>query len=372
MEVKFFDYPELYKKNKKDFLKIFDDVCSRGAFILQNDLKEFESNLAKFLNVKHAIGVADGTNAISLGLRASNIRPGDEIIIASHTYIATASAIHEIGARPIFADIGDDFLLCPKKAERKITAKTKAIMPTQLNGRCCDMHAFEELCRRYDLDLYEDAAQGLGASYRNKMAGTFGKFGTISFYPAKVLGCFGDGGALITNDDSVADFVRRYRDHGRDNDGQVVCWGTNSRLDNLQAAFLDFKLKTYKDDVLRRRELADRYFNGLKNIEEIKLPPQPAYEPNFDVYQNFEAAFNRRDELQNYLSECGVRAIPQWSGKAVHHFDCLGFGKEKFLDLEMTDWFFERCLMLPLNMALTDGQVEYVIKCIKQFYSKMK
>lgn len=370
MNVPFFDYPHIYERNKEELLKIFDEVCSRGAFILQRDLEEFETSLAEFLNAKYAIGLADGTNAISLGLRSRGIGEGDEIIIASHTYIATAAAIREVGGTPVFADIDDDFMLCPKSAEEQITEKTKAIMVTQLNGRCCDMEKFAKICSEKNIDLYEDSAQGLGASYRGKNAATFGKFGTISFYPAKVLGCFGDGGALVTNDDDVADFVSLYRDHGRDQQGKVIAWGSNCRLDNLQAAFLNFRLKNYSEDMTRRRAIATKYCDGLKDIEEVYLPPSPDSDTHFDVYQNFEVAFERREELKSYLLEKGIRAIPQWNGTPVHHFEKLGYGKQKFSHLPKTDWFFDRCLMLPMNMSISDEQVNYVVRSISDFYSK--
>ena len=172
-----------------------------------------------------------------MGLKACGVKPNDEIIISSHTYIATAAAIKLVGAEPVFADIGEDFLLSSKKVEEKITNKTVGIMPTQLNGRCCNMDEIMSVAKENNIMVFEDSAQGLGASYKGKKAGTFGSFGTISFYPAKVLGCFGDGGAVMTNDDQIANKLSLLRDHGRDINGEVVAWGTNSRLDNLQVHF---------------------------------------------------------------------------------------------------------------------------------------
>ena len=249
--VPFFDYPGIYNRFKNEFDDIFSDVCSRGSFILQNDLHNFENDLADYLKVKHAIGVADGTNAIYLGLKALEIGEGDEVIISSHTYVATANAIEMVGAKTIFADIDEHNLLCPISAASKINSKTRAIMPTQLNGRCANMDALRKLVNDNNLLLTEDSAQGLGAMYGDEYAGTFGSFGTLSFYPAKLIGCFGDGGAIMTNDDILAQKLIAMRDHGRDENGEVKMWGTNSRLDNLQAAFLSLRLKHFSEDVER-------------------------------------------------------------------------------------------------------------------------
>ena len=368
-EIPFFDYPAIYKRYESDFDRIFKDVCSRGAFILQDDLTKFEQNLATFLGVGTATGVADGTNAIILGLKACGIGSGDEVIIASHTYIATAAAVKIVGAEPIFADIGEDFLFCPKSAEKLITKKTKALMPTQLNGQCCQMDQIEALANNYDLMLFEDSAQALGAKFRGKSAGTFGMFGTLSFYPAKVLGCFGDGGAILTNDKGVADRISLLRDHGRDAGGEVVDWGTNSRLDNLQAAFLDFRLRSYSEDMLRRRSIAAMYDEAFSGYPELSLPRAPTSDCYFDIYQNYELAAENRDELRGWLLNKGIKTIVQWAGSPVHHFSNLGYGREKFSHLEKTNWFFDRCLMLPMHMSLSDADVNYIIEQVSAFYA---
>ena len=371
--VPFFDYPSIYKRFQGEFDQIFQDVCSRGAFILQKDLEEFEAELANFLNVKHVLGVADGTNAMYLGLQALGIGIGDEVIISPHTYVATANAIQMVGASTIFADIDQDYLLCPKAAASKITKQTKAIMPTQLNGRCADMPGLRALTKNNKLFLTEDSAQGLGARYGNEFAGTFGSFGTLSFYPAKLIGCFGDGGAIMTNDHGLAEKMRAMRDHGRDETGKVTMWGTNSRLDNLQAAFLRLRLKHFDEDIERRREIADHYQRGLGNLSEMGLPPSSDDgSPHFDVFQNYECTADRRDQLRVFLQDKGIGTLIQWGGVPVHHFDGLGYGKEKFTDLSNTDQFFERCLMLPMNMSLTNSDIDYVIASIVDFYLKNK
>ena len=172
-------------------------------------------------------------------------------------------------------------------------------MPTQLNGRCCNMDEIMSVAKENNIMVFEDSAQGLGASYKGKKAGTFGSFGTISFYPAKVLGCFGDGGAVMTNDDQIANKLSLLRDHGRDINGEVVAWGTNSRLDNLQAAFLKFRLSNYSQDIERRREIAELYYKGLKELKTLHLPPSPSDKNHFDVYQNFEITTEKETNFKS-------------------------------------------------------------------------
>lgn len=368
--IEFFNYSGLYTRHEKEIDKIFKDVCSRGAFILQEDLKRFEKNLSEQLDGALVLGVADGTNAMVLGLMAAGIGTGDEVIIASHTYVATANALGMVGAKPVFADIGSDNLMDVVSAEKKISNKTKAIMPTQLNGRCCAMDSVCALAEKYGLAVFEDSAQGLGAQYKGKYAGTFGLFGTVSFYPAKTLGCFGDGGAIITKDKLFYKKIEALRDHGRDSSGKVVAWGTNCRLDNLQAAFLDFKLGKLHEDISRRREIAEKYNLGLSHIRELQLPPAPSTDVHYDVYQNYELAAKDRDRLRAFLEEKGVKTIIQWGGVPVHHFEALGFGKAKFSDLTCTDDFFEKCMMLPVNMSLSDADVNHIIDAVNEFYEQ--
>jgi dTDP-4-amino-4,6-dideoxygalactose transaminase len=251
--------------------------------------------------------------------------------------------------------------------EQRITARTKAIMPVQINGRTCDMDALRAVADRHGLMIVEDAAQALGSRFNGQSAGTFGLFGTISFYPAKLLGCFGDGGAIVTNDDAVAARIALLKDHGRNEQGRVVAWGYNSRLDNLQAAVLDYKLKSFPSEIERRRQVAAAYQSGLGDLPQLTLPPAPGSDPrHYDVYQNYELEADRRDELRAYLDSNGVKTIVQWAGTPVHQFRELGFTVE----LPRTDAFFERCFMLPMNAAITDVEFDYIVKLIRAFYGR--
>ena len=365
-EIPFFNYPALFRSKEKEIMATLHDVLSRGAYILQKDLEDFEKKIQTLIHVKHAIGVADGTNALKLALLAAGIGQGDEVIMSSHTYIATAASAYFTGAKPVLVECGKDHMIDPQSVETAITSKTKVIMPTQLNGRTCDMDALKQIANGHGLIIIEDAAQALCSKYKDQCAGTFGLAGTFSFYPAKLLGCFGDGGAVVTNDDRFAEKINLLRDHGRDENGEVVSWGTNSRLDNMQAAVLNLKLKFFANEIERRRQIASMYTDALENIEGIILPPAPDEDHlHFDVYQNYELESDHRDELKSYLADRGVGTLIQWGGKAVHQLSGLGFDD---ISLPVVEKMTGRFLMLPMHTALEDDDVNYICKSILNFY----
>jgi dTDP-4-amino-4,6-dideoxygalactose transaminase len=259
-------------------------------------------------------------------------------------------------------------MLDPESVRKLITPKTRAIMPTQLNGRCCDMEAIMAIAKEFNLIVLEDAAQGLGAKHKGIGVGAFDKGGTISFYPAKNLGSFGDGGGFVTNDKEMYEKVMLLRDHGRNDDGVFVMWGFNSRLDNLQAAFLNYKIGYYNEEIVRRREIAAMYQSCLCGISELLLPPAPdADEDYFDVYQNYEIEAENRDALKDFLKENGVGTLIQWGGQPVHSITSLGFTA---IGLPYTEQMFTKCLMIPMNTALSNEDVEYVCVQIIKFYNK--
>jgi dTDP-4-amino-4,6-dideoxygalactose transaminase len=364
-EVPFFNYRAAFANREPEYLDVIRDVIRRGAFILQRDVSEFEDDLARYLKVKHAIGVGNATDALSLSFRAAGLKPGDEVIFPSHTMVAGPAAVATLGGIPVPVECGDDHLMDPRSIEPAITGRTRFIMPTQLNGRTCDMDAICAIAERRSLVIIEDSAQGLGSKYRGRHAGTFGLAGVFSFYPAKVLGCFGDGGAVVTDDDQLARTIRLLRDHGRNEDGDVELWGLNSRLDNVQAALLSMQFRDFDSTIRRRREIASIYENALQDLSELTLPPGPDTEPlHFDSFQNYEIEADRRDELKQFLKMRGVGTLIQWGGKAVHQFSKLGFK----VSLPVTERVFRRCLMLPLNMTVTNDDAAYVAESIREFY----
>lgn len=363
--IPFFNYPALFARDEKELMPLIHDVLRRGAYIMQRDLLEFEERLAAYLGVRHAIGVADGTVAIMMGLRAAGIGPGHEVIVPSHTFVASAAAIHHVGAKPVLADCGPDHLIDAADVARKITSRTKAIVPVQLNGRTANMDGIEQLARQHGLKIVEDSAQGLGSKFKGRFAGTFGVAGTCSFYPSKTLGCFGDGGAVFTDDDGAAEYMRLLRDHGRAHTGDVVEWGYNSRLDNLQAAVLGFKLARYDSEVARRREIAAHYDNRLRGLPGLVLPPPPDADPDhFDIFQNYEVESDQREGLRAHLDAAGVKTIIQWGGKTIHQFPELKLNA----DVPFTEAMTRRFFLLPMNTSLTDEDVEYICDQIVRFH----
>jgi len=368
MKIPFFRYDHVFGQQRDEILSAMLLILEKGSFILQKELGHFEAEVADFAGSRYAIGVADGTESMILSLLAAGIGEGDEVILASHTYIATASAVHFVGAKPILVECQKDRMMDPDDVRKKITKKTRCLMPTQLNGRTCNMDEIQSICLEHNLVLIEDAAQALGSKWKGKCAGTFGFAGSISLYPAKVLGCFGDGGLLFTQDDKTAETLRELRDHGRNPDGLVVRWGLNSRLDNLQAAILSVKLKVFPQEIERRRAIARIYHKRLQELEDLTLPPGPDEDPDhFDIYQNYEIESGSREKLREHLKLKEIGTIIQWAGKAVHQFKGLGFDGVR---LPYTEGFMERCFLLPMNTSLTDEEVDYICDCILGFYRK--
>ncbi len=367
IQVPFFEYPRLWSDDKKDLLSIIDNVSSSGGFILQKAVTDFESDLTSYAGSNYSVGVGNATDGMEIFLEAIGLNSGDEIIISSHTMLATASAVKVAGGVPVPVDIGTDNLICVQAIEAAITPHTVGIMPTQLNGRVCDMDAILAIAKKHGLFVVEDAAQALGAKYKGQHAGTFGLASAISFFPAKVLGCLGDAGGVLVNDKDLYHQIFQIHDHGRDVDGEVRRWGRNSRLDNIQAAILSYKLKTYDKVIARRREIAQMYQERLGSLEQLQLPEAPSViSDNFDVYQNYELQADRRDDLKNYLNEKNIGTLIQWGGTAVHQFRQLGFDQV----LPNTERFFERCIMLPMNVFISDSDVDYICESISEFYRK--
>ncbi|MEM1132710.1 MAG: DegT/DnrJ/EryC1/StrS family aminotransferase [Pseudomonadota bacterium] len=366
--IPFFNYPAVYTAYEREFSKVLEDVGRRGAFIMQSDLREFEAELAEVAGTRHAIGVANATDALELIIRFLGKERGGEVLVSDHTMSATASAAVENGLVPVAIDFNESLTMCPASLAQSIGPKTVGVMPTQLNGRVADMDAILSVCNEHDLFLVEDSAQALAAKYKSRNAGTFGVGGCISFYPAKVVGCLGDAGAIITDNSELAEWALSARDHGRDPaTGKTVMWGRNTRMDNLQAAFLSIVMKDYPKIMARRREMAEIYNSHLKDVEHLRLPKPPSLEADgeYCIFQNYEIHAQQRDELKVYLGECGIGTIIQWGGQRVSEI-C----ETELRNAPYADEYFSQLLLLPLHMALTDDEIAEVSNCIKSFYSR--
>lgn len=364
--VPFFDYPAVYERFADQMQAALADIGSRGAFISQRDLDDFEQSIAEYTGVAHCVAVSNATDGLQIAFMAADLPQGAEVIISTHTMVATAASIHFAGGVAVPVDVGPDHLIDPAAVRAAITERTAAICPTQLNGRTCDMDALSEIAVEFGLQLFEDAAQGLGSRFKGRSAGSWGRGNCLSFYPAKILGTLGDGGAVLTNEDDLAERMRLMRDHGRVDRGDTVLWGFNSRMDNLAAAFLNIQFAHFKQTIERRREIAREYCTRLDPLPGIALPPHPDYDDDhFDTFQNFEIECDYRDALQEGLKERGVGTLQQWGGWPIHRFEKLGFTQ----NLPAADALFERLLMLPMNPSLTDEDVTYVCDQIEQIAS---
>ena len=365
MKIPFFDYPKHYLEKRKKYLDSLDFVLSGGRFVMQKELEEFEEKLANYCECKYAVGVADGTAALKLCLQINDIGYGDEVIISNHTFIATSSAINSVGAIPVACDIGFDGLIDTTKIEELITNKTKAIMPTQLNGLCSDMNSIKLLCEKYKLKIIEDSCQGMGVFYEGIHAGLFGIAGSLSFFPAKTLGCFGDGGAVLTNNKWISEKIKKLRNHGRDDEGLVNEWGINGRLDNIQSIVLNIKLQNIEHAIAKRRKLANLYTRNLDSLipKYVSLPffsHTKSYSPTF---QNYEILVESRNELKSFLSENDIGTLIQWGGKMIHHHNLNIRNNASY-----SNQYSEKMIMLPLNHYLAEEHVNHICDKIKSFY----
>jgi len=364
-KVPFVNYPLQYQILKNEIDAAIQDVLRRGDLILREDVEKFERSLADFIGTKYVVALNSGTDGLFFSLKVAGIGEGSEVITVSHTFVASISAIVQAGAVPVLVDVKEDFLMDAEKIEEAITLKTKAIMPVHINGRVCDMDRLTNIAEKHNLIVIEDSAQALGAKFKGKKAGSFGLTGSFSFYPAKILGCFGDGGAVVTDDEKIAEKIRLFRDHGQKSKNEIVYYGWNSRLDNLQAAVLNVKFKYLPGWIKRRREIAKIYNDGLSNISEIKLPPAPdSDEKHFDIYQNYVLKAEKRDELFKFLKENGVETLIK--DPVPNHWQ-KGLNLSHF-KLPYTEQLAKEVISLPMYPELTDEQVEYTINSVKDFY----
>ena len=343
MKVKFFDPGQEYRNHKVELDAVWHNVMNRGDLILQGDVRDFEALIASYFGEKYAVGVNSGTDALFLTLKAMGIGKGDEVITSAHTFKATIEAIHHTGATPILVDIGDDYLMDMNQVAEKITLDTKVIIPVHLSGDVCDWTTLLDFQKMndYRFEIVEDSCQAFGAAI-----GVHGIASCYSFYPAKMLGCAGDGGAVVTKNKELADKVRGLRNH--------VGWGYNSRLDNLQAAILLEKFRYHADTIARRKEIAVMYDERLAGTP-LVLPKER------HMYQDYVVRSDEATEMAGYLGNAGIQTLGV--NLEPNHID-LGID----VRLPKYEEYSKQFVRLPCNQVLSDEQVVYVCDKINEYY----
>lgn len=364
MKVPFVTFKPLEKELDKDLRNAFERVYDRSWYIEGVEDEAFEKAFAEYCDSKYCVGVGNGLDSLFLALKAMGIKEGDEVIVPSNTYIATALAVTYTGATPIFVEPDiRTFNIDPTKIEAAITDKTKAIMPVHLYGQACDMDPIMEVAKKYNLYVVEDCAQAHGAKYKGKVIGSFGDAAGFSFYPGKNLGALGDAGATVTNNEELAKKVRALGNYGSDYKYHHIYQGNNSRLDELQAAFLAAKLPHLNNVNVERRKIAQKYLDGIKNPE-IILPFVPEYaEP---VWHIFGVRCDRRDELEKFLNDAGISTNKHYP-IPMHLQGCyadLGFKKG---DYPIAEKISKTELSIPMYYGMTDEEVQYVIDRMNEF-----
>ena len=363
LTVPFVDLQTQFRALEDEIMPRVRRVMAEGSFILGPEVHEFERNFAEFCGTSDCVGVASGCDALLLAIRACGLGPGDEIITATNTYIATVLAITAAGATPVLVDcLPDSYEIDPEAIRRAVTTRTKAVIPVHLYGQAADMDATMALAREYDLYVIEDAAQAHGATYKGKTCGSIGHAGCFSFYPGKNLGAYGDGGAVVSNDPALVERIRMYGNYGQKEKHHHEVAGWNSRLDSVQAAVLNVKLEHLRDWNEARRRHADRYRAGLAGLP-LTLPVEVADREH--VYHVFALQCENRESLLMKLKEreifCGIHyPVPCHLQDA---YTALGY---KPGDLPIAEAAADRLLSLPMFPELTDEQIEYVCEEITE------
>ena len=358
-------YLKEYAETKEELLKAVTEVFESGTLILGQKVRDFEQAYSDYIGVKYGVGCDNGTNAITLALKALGIGEGDEVITVSNTAIPTVSAIVTAGATPVFVDIDPEtYLMDVTKVEATITPKTKAILPVHLYGQCVDMDPLLDIAKRHHLYVVEDCAQAHGAEYGGRKAGSMGDISTTSFYPTKILGGYGDGGMVNTNDEKVAERLRRLRFYGTEKTYYATEHGNNSRLDELQAALLLTKLPKIEQYIHRRREIAAMYQEALAGIGLIH-PKEAPYGRH--AYYLYVVRHPNRDEIVKKLREndIHVNISYPWPIHTMKAYQYLGW---KIGDLPETEAAAKEIFSLPMYPSLTNEEVARVVEVIRQLF----
>lgn len=365
MKIYSFDPKTEYTLNKKEIQKAILNVLESGKYILSDEVRKLENTIKKLLNVKNAVSVKNGTDALIISLKILGIKKGDEIITTSHTALATTAAIINVGAKPVIIDIDKEFYtLDSKKIENKINKKTKAILPVHIYGQCCDMKDIMRIANKYNLYVIEDCSQALGSKIKNKYVGTFGDIGTISFYPTKNFGALGDGGMIITNNSKIFKKIERYREYGWDRKRNTNNVGINSRLDEIQAAILNLKLKYFKMYLKEKNRIAKKYISEIKNLS-IILPK--IRKNSFHSFHIFAILTKSRKHFLRYLKKHNIFL-------SIHYnkltFENKGYTKNcEFSKLELKNSLnvSKSTLSLPIYNGLSEIKLNKIIKVINNY-----
>lgn len=366
-----------YQNIKSDIDEAIQGVIDSCAFINGPAVKEFGDQLKEFCGAGFAVTCGNGTDAIQIALMTLGLKPGDEVIVPAFTYVATAEVIAMLGMVPVFVDVQKDtFNIDVAKLEKLITAKTKAIMPVHLYGQCADMEPILNMAKEYQLKVIEDAAQAIGARYTFadgtvKQAGTMGHMGTTSFFPSKNLGCFGDGGAMFTNDEELAQTAKMIANHGQRIKYHHDIIGCNSRLDTIQAAILKEKLKHLKSYCQRRLEVADAYDEGFKNISELEMPSRSVNSTHVFNQYTLKVKGLDRDALKKALHEVGVPTMVYYP-LPLHKQEAFKTFCKTSSDFPTADYLCEAVLSLPIHTEMEVDQQAYIIDQVKSTIEKLK
>lgn len=365
-QIQFLDLKQPQRELKDKLMSAFERVLDSGWFIMGKECERFEAAFAEYCGVKHCIGVGNGLEALHLILRAAGIGPGDEVIVPSNTYIATWLAVSYAGATPVPIEPDENtFNIDPKKVEEKITTRTKAILAVHLYGRVAAMNELQKICDKHKIMLFEDAAQAHGSKLGDRKSGNLSLAAGFSFYPGKNLGALGDAGAVTTNDDALAKQIRIFRNYGSQKKYYNEVKGYNSRLDEIQAAFLCEKLNVLDDWNSRRVELANLYSENLAGIKELQLPLHG--EAGEHTWHLYVVRTGKRDELAKHLAEKGIGTIIHYP-VPPHLSDAYADARINMGTLPIAEKLADTVLSLPMGPHLTREQGELLIYEIRKFY----
>lgn len=373
MEIQMVDLKTQYLKIEKEIKQEIDKVLISTQYIKGKQVKELEEGLKNYLNVKHIITCGNGTDALQIALMSLNLKPSDEVICPSFSFIASAEVIALLGFRPVFVDVDyNNFNCTVENIKQAISVKTRAIIPVHLFGQGTDMESIVELAKQYDLFVIEDNAQSFGAEYtfankETKKLGTIGNIGCTSFFPTKNLACYGDGGAVFTNDDALAERLHLIANHGAKQKYHNQIIGVNSRLDTIQAAILKVKLKYLDGYLSKRQQVAKIYNEELKELKEIILPIKTSGSSHTYNQYTIKVLNDRRNALQSYLKEKNIPTAIYYP-IPLHRQEALAVVSRRGNEMTNTDRLCNEVLSLPMHTELTEQEQKYITDSIKQFF----